>query len=104
MAVKHIIAQGIGFAPGSTRYIPTLGFLAGALVVPSPMPVVVGQTPQVLLPKRTGLIVESAIRLKPSGRVYGPHVVLPKRTGLTRETAIQLKPGGRREQPEPHPH
>lgn len=30
MAIKNIIAGGIGFAPGSTRYLPTRGFL-GAL-------------------------------------------------------------------------
>lgn len=27
MAVKNIIAAGIGFGPGSTRYLPTRGFL-----------------------------------------------------------------------------
>jgi hypothetical protein len=30
MAIKNIIAQGIGFSPGSTRYMPTLGYLGSA--------------------------------------------------------------------------
>ena len=29
MAVKNIIAAGIGFSPGSTRYLPTRGYLGG---------------------------------------------------------------------------
>jgi len=27
--IKFIIAQGIGFSPGSVKYIPTLGFISG---------------------------------------------------------------------------
>lgn len=30
--VKFILTQGIGFSPGSIKYIPTLGFSAGAAV------------------------------------------------------------------------
>lgn len=26
MAIKNIIARGIGFSPGSVKFIPTLGF------------------------------------------------------------------------------
>lgn len=32
MAIKNIIAGGIGFSPGSTKFIPTLGFSIGAVV------------------------------------------------------------------------
>jgi len=30
MAIKNIIAKGIGFSPGSVKFIPTHGFIAGA--------------------------------------------------------------------------
>jgi hypothetical protein len=33
VAIKNIIAQGIGFSPGSIKFIPTLGFSIGAGVV-----------------------------------------------------------------------
>lgn len=33
MAIKDIIGKGIGFAPGSTKWIPTHGFASGAEVV-----------------------------------------------------------------------
>jgi len=33
MAIKHIICHGIGFTPGSVKYMPTFGFLAGILLV-----------------------------------------------------------------------
>lgn len=33
MAIKNLIARGVGFAPGSISYIPTLGFSIGAAVV-----------------------------------------------------------------------
>lgn len=33
MAIKNIIAQGIGFTPGSVKFMPTLGFSIGAVVV-----------------------------------------------------------------------
>ena len=38
MAIKNIIGMGIGFSPGSVKFIPTLGFTVGAasLVVPDP--------------------------------------------------------------------
>lgn len=29
--IKFIIAQGIGFSPGSVKYIPTLGFVGAAI-------------------------------------------------------------------------
>ena len=29
MAIKNIIAQGIGFSPGSVKFLPTLGFTIG---------------------------------------------------------------------------
>lgn len=32
MAIKNIIAMGVGFSPGSTKYLPTLGFIAGVAV------------------------------------------------------------------------
>lgn len=38
MAVKWILTQGIGFNPGSTRYMPPLGFLAEVAVAPTPTP------------------------------------------------------------------
>ena len=36
MAVKWILTQGIGFNPGSTRYMPPLGFLAEVAVTLAP--------------------------------------------------------------------
>lgn len=33
MAIKNIIARGIGFSPGSVKFIPTHGFASG--VVPA---------------------------------------------------------------------
>jgi len=36
MAVKFIIAKGIGFSPGSVKYVPTHGFLASAAVAVVP--------------------------------------------------------------------
>ena len=35
MAVKWVLTQGIGFSPGSTRYIPALGFLAEVAAPPA---------------------------------------------------------------------
>ena len=32
MAIKNIIAKGIGFSPGSIKYIPTHGFSIGSVV------------------------------------------------------------------------
>ena len=34
MAVKNIIAKGIGFSPGSVKFIPTHGFSIGVVVEP----------------------------------------------------------------------
>ena len=34
MATKNIIAKGIGFSPGSIKFIPTHGFSIGSVVVP----------------------------------------------------------------------
>ncbi len=31
--IKFILCQGIGFNPGSVKYLPTLGFVAGAAIV-----------------------------------------------------------------------
>ena len=31
--IKFIICQGIGFSPGSVKYIPTLGFVSDTAVV-----------------------------------------------------------------------
>jgi len=33
MAVSGLIARGIGFSPGSVKFIPTAGFIAGEVVV-----------------------------------------------------------------------
>lgn len=33
MAIKNIIARGIGFSPGSVKFIPTHGLIAGAEVI-----------------------------------------------------------------------
>jgi hypothetical protein len=38
MGIKHIICGGIGFSPGSVKYIPTRGFISGDTPAP---PVVV---------------------------------------------------------------
>jgi hypothetical protein len=35
MAIKNIIAQGIGFSPGGVQFIPTLGFTPGEVALPS---------------------------------------------------------------------
>lgn len=32
MAIKNIIASGIGFTPGSVKFIPTHGFIAASVV------------------------------------------------------------------------
>jgi len=32
MAIKNIIAGGIGFSPGSVKFIPTRGFISGEVV------------------------------------------------------------------------
>ena len=36
MAIKNIIAYGIGFSPGSTKWLPTLGFSSGTVIPPTP--------------------------------------------------------------------
>jgi len=33
MAIKNLIARGVGFSPGSVKFIPTLGFSIGVVVV-----------------------------------------------------------------------
>ncbi|GAG15576.1 unnamed protein product, partial [marine sediment metagenome] len=33
MAIKNLIAGGVGFNPGSVKFIPTLGFSIGSAVV-----------------------------------------------------------------------
>ena len=73
MAARNTIAYGFGFEPGSVKYLPTFGF------TPVPTPVTVRETPQVVMPKRSGITSASAIKLKPSGKREGPDVVLPKR-------------------------
>jgi len=35
MAIKFIIAKGIGFSPGSVKYIPTHGFTIGIEIIPA---------------------------------------------------------------------
>ena len=35
MAIKYIIAKGIGFNPGSVKYIPTEGFSIGVISTPT---------------------------------------------------------------------
>lgn len=35
MAIKNIIAQGIGFSPGSVKFIPTLGFTPNPIATTS---------------------------------------------------------------------
>jgi hypothetical protein len=35
MAIKNLICLGIGFSPGSVKYIPTLGFIASDFVTPT---------------------------------------------------------------------
>ena len=37
MAVKWILTKGIGFSPGSVKYMPTLGFISSTLVVGVPV-------------------------------------------------------------------
>lgn len=38
MAIRHVIGMGIGFSPGSVKYIPTLGFVADTGGNPDPGP------------------------------------------------------------------
>jgi len=38
MAIKDMIAGGIGFSPGSVKFIPTRGLIAGAAIVFVPRP------------------------------------------------------------------
>lgn len=40
MAIKNIIAKGIGFSPGSVKYIPTHGFSIGEAPSPPVWPTV----------------------------------------------------------------
>lgn len=35
MAIKNIIAKGVGFSPGDTHFIVTHGFTAGSVAPPS---------------------------------------------------------------------
>ena len=35
MAIKDIIASGIGFSPGNVEYIVTRGFVSGEIVIPT---------------------------------------------------------------------
>lgn len=37
MAIKDIIASGIGFSPGSVKFIPTRGFIAGPEIILVPV-------------------------------------------------------------------
>jgi hypothetical protein len=45
MAVKDIIAKGVGFSPGSIGFIPTHGFLASVVVAPAGVVVVTPRRP-----------------------------------------------------------
>lgn len=36
MAIKNVIAAGIGFSPGSVKFIPTRGFIASS-AIPDPI-------------------------------------------------------------------
>jgi len=36
--IKFILTQGIGFTPGSIKYIPTLGFISGVVIPPTSTP------------------------------------------------------------------
>jgi hypothetical protein len=45
MAIKDLIAKGIGFAPGSIGFIPTHGFLASVVVAPAGVVVVTPRRP-----------------------------------------------------------
>lgn len=35
MSIKNIICRGIGFSPGSVKFMPTFGFSVGATVIPT---------------------------------------------------------------------
>ena len=53
MAIKNIIAQGIGFSPGSVKFIPTLGFAIGVTAFTITLPSATwdgfGQAPEVIV-------------------------------------------------------
>jgi len=42
MPIKHILTRGIGFSPGSIKYIPTLGLTPGVLAITAQRTAVVG--------------------------------------------------------------
>jgi len=41
MAIKNIIAKGVGFSPGDTSFIPTHGFSIGAAPVGGDSPIAI---------------------------------------------------------------
>ncbi len=53
MAIKNIIAQGIGFSPGSVKFLPTLGFSIGSAILLITLPSAAwdgtGQAPEIIV-------------------------------------------------------
>lgn len=79
MAIKNIIARGIGFSPGSVKYVPTHGFVAGAAA--PPVEVAPGGTWVIADPGRTWPLFDP-------GRTWRVHpmrvITLDKRPGWDR--------------------
>src|SRR3990172_405790 len=79
MAVKWILTQGIGFNPGSTRYIPPLGFLA---TVPAPV--------AAMSPFRAVPWYPIWGRLQHSSATFAMRSSLTARGSILREGAVML--------------
>jgi hypothetical protein len=60
--IKFIIAMGIGFSPGSVKYIPTLGFVSSTSTSP------IGFSERLLLPRYT----EQLLRPRYAERLLPP--------------------------------
>ena len=87
MAIKNIIANGIGFSPGSVKYIPTHGFTVGAAVlIVSPLKSLVldigGGLGMTLMPSGNHLPITVATTI-PSGEPPGDKGVIFVVTGGT---------------------
>ena len=83
MAIKDILAKGIGFLPGSTKWIATHGFGVGE----EPVPPVVAISPRVggrVIHRSTGLTILAQDPLFYSTRTYSERIT-PQVSGYSHE-------------------
>ena len=78
MAIKNIIAQGIGFTPGSIKFIPTLGFTIGVgITLIDPHTATIGPIP-------LSLAANAVVRLRVKRRAGADtHYTMPEGSSLT---------------------